>query len=81
MSNIDLHCHTTASDGTFSPKDFILEAKRRGVDTVAITDHDTLDGVQAAIDAGVEAGVRVIPGVELSAEFSGGRVHVLGYGT
>jgi len=79
VSNIDLHCHTTASDGTFSPEEFILEAKRLGVTTVAITDHDTLDGIQEAVDAGEKAGVRVIPGVELSAEFSGGRVHVLGY--
>ena len=75
----DLHIHTTASDGTDSPEAVVALAARNGFTTIAITDHDTLSGVPEAVEAGRRLGVRVIPGVEISA---GGQteVHVLGYG-
>jgi predicted metal-dependent phosphoesterase TrpH len=76
---IDLHCHTTASDGTLSPQDVVARALHDGVDVIAITDHDTTDGVEAAVRTGVELGVRVVPGIEVSARHEGRNVHVLGY--
>jgi len=76
---IDLHCHTTASDSDKTPKEFIEEAANANVTTVAITDHDTVDGIVEALNEGAKRGVRVIPGIELSAEVEHGRVHVLGY--
>jgi predicted metal-dependent phosphoesterase TrpH len=79
MTVIDLHCHTTASDGTLSPQDLVARALRDGVDVIAVTDHDTTDGIDAAVTAGDELGVRVVPGIELSARTSERNVHVLGY--
>ena len=75
----DLHIHTTASDGTDSPEAVVALAAEKGFSVIAITDHDTMRGVDAARAAGRRLGVRVIPGVEISA---GGQaeVHVLGYG-
>ncbi len=75
----DLHIHTTASDGTDSPEAVVELAARNGFSTIAVTDHDTMRGVPEARRAGRRLGVRVIPGVEISA---GGtvEVHVLGYG-
>lgn len=75
---IDLHCHTTASDGTLSPVELIELAAQRGVDVIAVTDHDTVAGVAEAAEAGLHAGIRVVAGIELStrAERS---CHVLGY--
>jgi predicted metal-dependent phosphoesterase TrpH len=79
MTIIDLHCHTTASDGTLSPQDLVARALRDGVDVIAVTDHDTTDGVDDGVAAGEELGVRVVPGIELSARTSERNVHVLGY--
>jgi predicted metal-dependent phosphoesterase TrpH len=79
MTVIDLHCHTTASDGTLSPQDLVARALRDSVDVIAVTDHDTTDGIDEAIAAGVELGVRVVTGIELSARTSERNVHVLGY--
>jgi predicted metal-dependent phosphoesterase TrpH len=76
---IDLHTHTNQSDGSFTPTELVLEAERAGLDAVAITDHDTLAGLQEAEAAGALVGVRVIPGVELSAEWQTGSLHILGY--
>ena len=75
----DLHIHTTASDGTDSPEAVVALAAEKGFSVIAITDHDTMRGVPEAKAAGRRLGVRVIPGVEISA---GGQteVHVLGYG-
>ncbi len=72
----DLHLHTTASDGDYTPSQVAAYAVRAKLDAIAITDHDTLAGVAEAARVG---GVRVIPGVELTAEWSGHEVHVLGY--
>lgn len=65
---IDLHTHTTASDGTMSPTELVKLAKDVGLDAIAITDHDTLGGVPEALEAGKKYGVEVIPGTELSLE-------------
>jgi predicted metal-dependent phosphoesterase TrpH len=75
---IDLHAHSTASDGALAPADLVARAAIRGLELLAITDHDTLAGAEEALAAGAAAGVRVIPGVEISACDSSS-VHVLGY--
>ncbi len=78
MPGIDLHTHTTASDGTLSPRELVLLAARSGLSAVAITDHDTVDGLPEAMAAGRESGVTVVGGVELSV-FDGRRsLHLLG---
>jgi predicted metal-dependent phosphoesterase TrpH len=75
---VDLHAHSTASDGSRCPADVIREAKRIGLSAIALTDHDTLDGIAEATAAGVEHGVRVVPGVELSAVEGDSETHILG---
>jgi predicted metal-dependent phosphoesterase TrpH len=74
---VDLHTHSTASDGTLPPERVIEAAARCGLAALALTDHDTIDGVRAARQAGDEAGIRVIAGVELSAFDDEREVHVL----
>lgn len=76
---IDLHLHTTASDGEYNPKDVIKLAKENGVDTVAIADHDTVAGLEEAIEEGKKIGVEVISAVELNANVEKGKMHILGY--
>lgn len=75
---VDLHLHTTASDGAYTPEEMVLRAVRVGMDMIAITDHDTVDGVQSALAAGKKAGIAVVSGIELSAG-QGEEVHLLGY--
>jgi predicted metal-dependent phosphoesterase TrpH len=75
---IDLHTHSTASDGSCSPAEVVRLAKEGGLAAVALTDHDTVDGLPEAAAAGEEFGVEVIPGVEISAQFPGGTMHILG---
>ncbi|MFB3738776.1 MAG: PHP domain-containing protein [Candidatus Velamenicoccus archaeovorus] len=79
MAGIDLHAHTTRSDGTFTPTEMVRLAAERGLEVVAITDHDTTDGLDEAATAGLEVGVQVVPGVEFSAEHQATSVHVLCY--
>ena len=78
MNIIDLQIQTTASDGKHSPAEIISMAHERHLIVVAITDHDTVGGVQEALNAAARANVRVIPGIEMSAEEHG--LHILGYG-
>ena len=75
---IDLHAHTTASDGTMSPNDLVILAKENGIEAIAITDHDTVEGIPEAIATGEREGVEVIPGLELSVEHNPGSMHILG---
>lgn len=75
----DLHTHTTASDGQYAPAELVRLAKDRGLSVLAVTDHDTIAGVDEAIGAGEALGLRVIRGVELSAK-EHHNFHVLGYG-
>lgn len=76
---IDLHVHTTASDGTLKPAEAVAYAHNKGLKAIAITDHDTVQGVAEAVQAGGELGLEVIPGVEISVDHSGGELHILGY--
>ena len=75
---IDLHVHSTASDGTFTPTELVAEAKRCGLSAFALTDHDTVDGISEALAAGKASGLEVIPGVELSTEYNETEIHVVG---
>ena len=74
---VDLHTHSTASDGTLPPDQVIEAAARCGLAALALTDHDTIDGVRAARHAAEQVGIRVIAGVELSAFDEDGEIHVL----
>lgn len=76
---IDLHVHTSASDGLFTPSEIIEDSLKLGLQAIAITDHDTVDGYVEAAEM-VEAKVmEVVPGVELSSNYKGSDVHILGY--
>jgi predicted metal-dependent phosphoesterase TrpH len=83
MSNskkrIDLHTHTTASDGRITPKELVNKAKKIGLSAIAITDHDTVSGIEEAVKEGEKLGVEVIPGIELTCRSGYQEVHVLGY--
>jgi len=75
---VDLHVHSTASDGSRPPADVVAAAKRAGLSAIALTDHDTVAGIDDATSAGVALGVRVVPGVELSAVEGDVETHILG---
>ncbi len=79
MRRIDLHIHTTASDGTDAPARVVERARELGLAAIAVTDHDSASGVAEAAKAGAELGVEVVPGVELSTDWKGHRAHLLGY--
>lgn len=76
---VDLHVHTTASDGSDSPEEVVIMARKVGLKAIGVTDHDTIGGVAEAIRAGKRLGLEVIEGIELSTEYRGQEVHVLGY--
>jgi 3',5'-nucleoside bisphosphate phosphatase len=76
---VDLHVHSTASDGSVSPDGVVRRAAKAGLSAVALTDHDTVDGIPEAIRAGEREGVRVIVGCEFSVAAPWGEMHVLGY--
>ena len=76
---IDLHSHTTASDGTFSPAQLVEEAGRTGLRTLGITDHDTFSGYDQALPLARQAGLDLVCGIELSTKLHGHSVHLLGY--
>lgn len=80
MDLIDLHTHTTASDGSLTPRELVAAARRAGLRAVAVTDHDTVDGLAEALAAGRELGVEVVPGVEISVNRPGtsAGMHMLG---
>ncbi|WP_150268580.1 PHP domain-containing protein [Paenibacillus tepidiphilus] len=75
----DLHTHTVASDGKQPPAENVRLAHEKGLDAVAITDHDTVSGVAEAVAAGRQYGIAVVPGVEISTRSGGKEIHVLGY--
>ena len=76
----DLHSHSTASDGTMSPAGLVEHAARQGVDVLALTDHDTTDGVEEASAAARRLGLRLVPGVEISVTWNRRTIHVVGLG-
>lgn len=75
----DFHIHSTASDGDLSPSEIIIFAKERGIDTIALADHNSTDGIYEAAVAGRYYGVAVIPAVELSTRYKSESIHLLGY--
>ena len=80
MSKIDLHLHTTASDGRFTPAEIVAKAAGLGLEVIAITDHDTVDGIAPALIAAREfPRLTVIPGVEINTDVPQGEAHLLGY--
>ena len=81
MSFVDLHCHSTASDGTLTPTQLVDAAKAAGLTALALTDHDTVAGVAEAAKRAGEVGIDFLPGIEISAAFpQPGTLHLLGYG-
>ena len=79
MGYVDLHLHTTASDGVMSPSEIVRYAKAKGLQAIAITDHDTIEGLEEGLSEGEKIDFEVIPGIEISAEHSPGSMHLLGF--
>jgi len=77
---VDLHSHTTASDGTLPPADLVREAARRGLRVLAITDHDSTEGLaEAMAEAARRPPLQIVPGIEINCDVEGAEIHVLGY--
>lgn len=80
MSQVDLHIHSTASDGRYSPAEIVRQAARKGLKIISLTDHDSVDGIKPALEAAKDyPQLQVIPGIEISTFVTQGEVHVLGY--
>lgn len=75
----DFHIHSTISDGELTPKEIVSLAKEKGLDVIAITDHNSVNGVLEGIEEGKKLGIKVVPALELSTRYKGKRVHMLGY--
>ncbi|TAK60079.1 PHP domain-containing protein [Methylobacter sp.] len=78
--NYDLHCHSTASDGTLSPTELVRRAYEHGVTSLALTDHDTVSGISEAQAAATATGIKLIPGIELSTSWQNKCFHIVGLG-
>ncbi|MBI5876799.1 MAG: PHP domain-containing protein [Chloroflexi bacterium] len=79
MKKADLHAHTTASDGTFTPQALVAEAWRVRLDVLAIADHDSTEGIAPAYAANAGHALKIIPAIEVNCDIPGGEVHILGY--
>lgn len=79
MKLVDFHMHTTHSDGTYSPEELIRACKEKNLSCVSVTDHDTLSSFDACQDEAWKQGIELIPGIEISATFEPGTMHILGY--
>ena len=79
MSIADFHSHSTRSDGVLTPTELVRLAAGNGVHLLALTDHDSMEGIPEAVAAASEAGVRIIPSIEMSTDIPGDEAHVLGY--
>jgi predicted metal-dependent phosphoesterase TrpH len=80
VSGVDLHIHSTASDGKLSPETIVAKAAELGLKVIALTDHDTVDGIPPALEAAKKfPELRLIPGVEISTDLADGEAHILGY--
>lgn len=77
---VDLHCHSTASDGALTPTALVERAHGRGIELLALTDHDTVEGLEEARAAAARLGIGLVNGIELSCVWGGTTIHVLGYG-
>lgn len=78
LEKYDLHSHSTASDGALTPSELVQRAHQQGVTTLALTDHDTTDGLTEAAQAANDCGLRMIPGIELSATYANQCLHIVG---
>ena len=78
--NADLHCHSTASDGTLPPAAVVRRAQANGVDLLALTDHDELLGLAEAAAEAADIGLRFVPGVEISVSWLDQTLHIVGLG-
>ena len=76
---IDLHVHSTESDGTNTPQELVSLAKEAGLTAFALTDHDTISGISKAREAAEKIQMELVPGIELSTDYEGTEVHMLGY--
>jgi len=76
---IDLHMHTTYSDGAHTPLELLYKVKEKGLNIISITDHDSINGIKEAITLGKDIGVEVIPGLEISTDLEDKEIHLLGY--
>lgn len=76
---VDLHCHSTASDGALPPATLVARAHARGIRLLALTDHDTLEGLEEARSAAIRLDLQLVNGIELSCTWGGATIHVLGY--
>ena len=74
--DIDLHCHSTASDGTLAPREVVLRAHQQGVEVLSLTDHDTTEGLIEAQQAAQEVGITLITGIEMSCIWGGATIHI-----
>lgn len=79
MSRLDLHLHTTHSDGSLPPAEVLALAQKAAVSALAITDHDIVSGLPEAFEAGARLGIEVIPGIEISSRYEETELHILGY--
>jgi len=79
MKDADLHMHTLFSDGTFTAKQIVMEAEASGICAISITDHDSVGAVLPSVEEAKEKNIEVLSGVELSAEYDGMEIHILGY--
>lgn len=77
---IDLHTHSKASDGNLSPHDLVAKAREKGISVLAVTDHDTTDGLEEAAQAALEHNITLVPGIELNISWPTGEFHLLGLG-
>jgi len=75
----DLHLHTIFSDGTYQPQELVEQARRSGLSSISVVDHDTVEGISPTLAAGRQVALEVIPGIELSADYNDTEVHILGY--
>ena len=79
MNYVDLHMHTTHSDGTFLPRDLVRLAKEKRLECISVTDHDTMSSFEECAEEAKKVGVELIPGIEISAQFEPGTLHILGF--
>lgn len=79
MKRVDLHIHTVFSDSSLTPEEVVEQAVRAGLEAIAITDHDSTDGIEPALEHAKDHPIEIIPGVELATIFEGKEIHILGY--
>ena len=79
MKSADLHLHTVFSDSTYTPQEVILESKKADLAAISVVDHDTVDGIEPTLEIAKGLDIEVLPGIELTAEYAGLEIHILGY--